>query len=62
MCSNLTIKTPERCQWRRSGVFIVNFEHILHFVLVFLLLTLIPGWEPLGIHALSRSDEKSSAI
>ena len=27
-------------QWRRSGVFIVNFEHILHFVLVFLLLTL----------------------
>ena len=21
---------------RRSGVFIVNFEHILHFVLVFL--------------------------
>ena len=48
MCSNLTIKTPERCQWRRSGVFIVNFEHILHFVLVFLLLTLIPGWEPLG--------------
>ena len=25
---------------RRSGVFIVNFEHILHLVLVFLLLTL----------------------
>ena len=24
----------------RSGVFIVNFEHISHFVLVFLLLTL----------------------
>ena len=24
----------------RSGVFIVNFEHILHLVLVFLLLTL----------------------
>ena len=22
-------------QWRRSGVFIVNFEHILHLVLVF---------------------------
>ena len=20
-------KTPERCQWRHSGVFIVNFEH-----------------------------------
>ena len=28
------------CQWHRSGVFIVNFEHISHLVLVFLLLTL----------------------
>ena len=27
-------------KWRRSGVFIVNFEHILHLVLVFLLLNL----------------------
>ena len=36
----LTIKTPERCQWRRSGIFIVNFEHISHIFLVFLLLTL----------------------
>ena len=26
--------------WRRFGVFIVNYEHISHFVLVFLLLTL----------------------
>ena len=26
--------------WRRSGFFIVNFEHISHFVLEFLLLTL----------------------
>ena len=25
--SKLTVKTPERRQWRRSGVFIVNFEH-----------------------------------
>ena len=39
ICSKLTIKTPERCQQHRSGVFIVNFEHISHFVLVFLLLT-----------------------
>ena len=38
--SKLTIKTPERRQWRSSGVFIVNFEHISHLVLVFLLLTL----------------------
>ena len=40
------MKTPERRQWRHSGVFIVNFEHILHLVLVFLLLTLnmyLPG-------------------
>ena len=28
-------------------MFIVNFEHISHFVLVFFLLTLIAGWENL---------------
>ena len=39
ICSKLTIKTPERRHWRRSGVFIVNFEHILHLFLVFLWLT-----------------------
>ena len=27
-------------KWRRSGIFIVNSEHISHLVLVFLLLTL----------------------
>ena len=26
ICSKLTIKTTERRHWRRSGVFIVNFE------------------------------------
>ena len=40
ICSKLKIKTLERHQWRRSGVFIVNSEHISHLVLVFLLLTL----------------------
>ena len=40
ICSKLTIKTPERRQWRRSGVFIVNFEHIPYLVLVLLFLTL----------------------
>ena len=25
---------PEQCQWRRSGVFIVNFEHIPHLFIV----------------------------
>ena len=29
--SNLTIKSPEQRQWRRSNVFIVIFEHISHF-------------------------------
>ena len=27
-------------RWRRPGIFIVNFEHISHFALLFLLLTL----------------------
>ena len=40
MCPKLIIKTPEWRQWHRSGVFIVNFEHISHLALVFLLLTL----------------------
>ena len=34
ICSKLTIKTPERREWRRSAVFIVKFEHISHLVLV----------------------------
>ena len=36
----ITIKTAERRQWPRSGVFIVNFEQIAHLVLLFLSLTL----------------------
>ena len=46
ICSKLLIKIPERRHWRRSGIFIINFEHIPHLVLVFLLLTLsmqLPG-------------------
>ena len=39
-CSKLTIKTPERRHWHRSGVVIVNLEHISHLVLLFLLITL----------------------
>ena len=36
ICTKLIIKTPERRQPRRSGVFIVvNFEHISHIFLVF---------------------------
>ena len=40
ICSKLTIRTPERHQWRRPGVFTVNFENISHLVLMFPLLTL----------------------
>ena len=48
LCSELTIKTPEQCHWRCCGVFIVNFQHISHLVLVFLLLT----WSRLMLAAL----------
>ena len=40
ICSKLTIKAPKRRQSRRSGVFIVNFEHISQLFSEFLLLTL----------------------
>ena len=30
ICSKLTLKTSEKRQWRRFGVFFVNFEHISH--------------------------------
>ena len=33
--SDLTIKPPERRHWGRSGVCIVNIEHISHFSRVF---------------------------
>ena len=35
-----TTKPPEQRQWRRSGVFIVTFEHVSHVFLEFVLLTL----------------------
>ena len=40
-----------RRHWRRSGVAIVNFKHISHLVLVFLLLTLnkYTGWEMFSV-------------
>ena len=41
--SKLTIKTPKRRQWHRSGVFINIFEHIPHLVIVFILF-LNAGW------------------
>ena len=54
ICSKFTIKTPERRQWRRSGVFIVNIEHISHLFLMFLLLTLnmqLPAGFSLSVNA-----------
>ena len=38
--SKLTIKIPERRQWRRSVVFNANFQHISHFLQLFLQLAL----------------------
>ena len=32
-------KRRQRCLRRRSGVFVVNFEHISYFFLVFIMLT-----------------------
>ena len=32
-------KMTEQRHWRFSGIFIVNFEHISHHILVYLLLT-----------------------
>ena len=40
ICSKLATKTQERCYWTYYGVFIANFEHVSHFFLVFLLLSL----------------------
>ena len=40
ICSELTVKTPERRHRRCSDVFIVNFEHISHLFLKLPLLTL----------------------
>ena len=39
ICSKSTIKSQER-HWCRSGDFVVNFEHISHFFLLYLLLIL----------------------
>ena len=36
-CSKVTVKKPELCHSRRSGVFITNFEQISHIVQIILL-------------------------
>ena len=40
ICSKLTIKTPERHHWHCFDVLIVNFQHISHLALMFLMLVL----------------------
>ena len=40
ICFKLTIKAPERRLWRLSVIFIVNFQHISHPFVLFLLSTL----------------------
>ena len=40
ICSKLTIKTVERRQLDRSGVFVVNYKQISHIILMLPLLTL----------------------
>ena len=59
--SKLTMKTPERCHWCRSDVFIIKFEHISRPFLVFLLLTwntktLARKWERWAMLGLNNSD------
>ena len=39
ICSKLPINIRERRPWHRSNIVIVNFEHISHLFLVFILLT-----------------------
>ena len=51
----LRIKTPERRHWRRSGVLMINSEHISHFVSVFLLLTLNRQMPIENFHFLANS-------
>ena len=59
---NLTIKTPERRQWRRSGVFIVNFEHVSHLFYVFLMLNLNKYVSWVVLHAISHDLESYPAF
>ena len=60
LCSKLAIETLEQgvkyvqSYWNRSGVFIGNFEHDPHLVLVFLLLTL--GKEMPAVISRSQGD------
>ena len=59
ICSKLPLKTPDRFYWRHSGIFIVNFEHISHLSLMFVLLTfnMLSFTGPGGIYLLVQSQQ-----
>ena len=48
------MNSRERCDWRRSDVFIDNFKHVSPLILVFLLLTL-------GMYLFAGLDEYNTA-
>ena len=55
ICSKLTLETTARRHWRRSDVIIVNFKHISHLVVTFLLLTQVNiDWVKLCVSQLFR--------
>ena len=61
ICSKLTIKPPERRHWRRSGGFIINFEHISHLcssVSIVKLKHVNAGWEGTEEAIVSYSGKK----
>ena len=47
--------------WHHSGVFVVNFEHVSHFVLMFLLLTLTRQLQ-IGICSLNKLSSEINFI
>ena len=51
----VTSKAPERLHRHQSDVFILNFQHVSHLVLVFLLLTLTSQMPIENFHLLVRS-------
>ena len=55
ICLNLPIKTPERPRWRCSSVFIINFKHISHLFLVFLVFPSIFYYQQVNISWCSLS-------
>ena len=63
ICSKLTIKIPERRQWRRSGIFIVNFEHISHLFSSISIVNfehVIAGWDSSSVDFHQISEQQTT--